>query len=52
MWRQDLQELADDLKTLLEKDYYHKATVIIGLDALTKVLASSTCGAGANSRCD
>ena len=32
------KELADDLKTLLEKDYYHKATVIIGLDALSKVL--------------
>jgi len=32
------KDLADDLKTLLEKDYYHKATVIIGLDALTKVL--------------
>jgi protein involved in polysaccharide export with SLBB domain len=32
------KDLADDVKTLLEKDYYHKATVIIGLDALTKVL--------------
>src|SRR6185369_7659448 len=32
------KELADDVKTLLEKDYYHRATVIIGLDALTKVL--------------
>ena len=32
------KELADDVKTQLEKDYYHRATVIIGLDALTKVL--------------
>jgi len=32
------KELADDVKTLLEKDYYHRATVVIGLDALTKVL--------------
>jgi len=32
------KELANDVKTLLEKDYYHRATVIIGLDALTKVL--------------
>ncbi len=32
------KDLADDVKTLLEKDYYHKATVIIGLDALSKVL--------------
>lgn len=32
------KELADGVTTLLEKDYYHKATVIIGLDALTKVL--------------
>ena len=32
------KELASDVKTLLEKDYYHRATVIIGLDAMTKVL--------------
>lgn len=32
------KELAGELKTMLEKDYYHRATVIIGLDALTKVL--------------
>jgi protein involved in polysaccharide export with SLBB domain len=32
------KDLADDVKTQLEKDYYHRATVIIGLDALTKVL--------------
>jgi len=32
------RDLADEVKTQLEKDYYHKATVIIGLDSLTKVL--------------
>lgn len=32
------KELADNVTTLLEKDYYHKATVIIGLDVITKVL--------------
>ena len=32
------KELASEVKTLLEKDYYYRATVIIGLDALAKVL--------------
>lgn len=32
------KELAAEVKTLLEKDYYYRATVIIGLDALAKVL--------------
>ena len=32
------REAAQDIKTLLEKDYYYKATVIIGLDTLSKVL--------------
>lgn len=32
------KQLADDLKAALEKDYYHRATVIIGLDALSRVL--------------
>jgi protein involved in polysaccharide export with SLBB domain len=32
------KELANEVKLLLEQDYYHRATVIIGLDALTKVL--------------
>lgn len=32
------KELATEIKRLLEQDYYHRATVIIGLDALTKVL--------------
>ncbi|MBE0545470.1 MAG: polysaccharide biosynthesis/export family protein [Verrucomicrobia bacterium] len=32
------RELAEEIKTLLEKDYYYRATVIIGLDALAKVL--------------
>jgi protein involved in polysaccharide export with SLBB domain len=32
------RQAADDIRALLEKDYYYKATVIIGLDALTKVL--------------
>lgn len=32
------KQAAADIKALLEKDYYFKATVIIGLDALTKVL--------------
>jgi polysaccharide export outer membrane protein len=32
------KELAAEVKTLLEKDYYHRATVIIGLDSLSKVL--------------
>lgn len=32
------KQAADDIKALLEKDYYYKATVIIGLDALSKVL--------------
>lgn len=29
---------ADEIKGLLEKDYYYKATVVIGLDSLSKVL--------------
>jgi len=32
------KELANEIKMLLEQDYYYRATVIIGLDALTKVL--------------
>ncbi len=32
------RELADEVKTMLEKDYYYRATVIIGLDSLAKVL--------------
>lgn len=32
------KDLAAEVKTLLEKDYYHRATVIIGLDSLSKVL--------------
>jgi polysaccharide export outer membrane protein len=32
------KQAAADIKAMLEKDYYYKATVIIGLDALTKVL--------------
>lgn len=32
------RQAADEIKALLEKDYYFKATVVIGLDSLTKVL--------------
>jgi polysaccharide export outer membrane protein len=32
------KQAADDIKALLEKDFYYKATVIIGLDAMSKVL--------------
>jgi polysaccharide export outer membrane protein len=32
------KQLADEIKQALEKDYYHRATVIIGLDALSRVL--------------
>ena len=32
------KQAADDIKAMLEKDYYYKATVIIGLDVLSKVL--------------
>lgn len=32
------KELASEVKMLLEQDYYYQATVIIGLDALAKVL--------------
>jgi protein involved in polysaccharide export with SLBB domain len=32
------KELANEIKTLLEQDYYYQATVVIGLDALAKVL--------------
>jgi protein involved in polysaccharide export with SLBB domain len=32
------KELANEIKMLLEQDYYYQATVIIGLDALAKVL--------------
>src|SRR5947207_10014301 len=34
------KELAEDVKTQLYKDYYHRATVIIGSTALTKVLVT------------
>src|SRR5437899_1529963 len=32
------KQLADELKTLLEKDYYYRATVIIAVDAFNKIL--------------
>jgi len=32
------KQAAAEIKALLEKDYYYQATVIIGLDALSKVL--------------
>ncbi len=32
------KQAAEDIKSLLEKDYYYKATVVIGLDALSKVV--------------
>ncbi len=32
------KQLADELKTRLEKEYYHRATVIIALDAANKFL--------------
>lgn len=32
------RQAAEAIKALLEKNYYYKATVIIGLDAMTKVL--------------
>ena len=32
------QTAADEIKTLLEKDYYFKATIVIGLDQATKVV--------------
>lgn len=32
------KQLADDLKTQLERDYYHRATVIISLDAANKLM--------------
>jgi polysaccharide export outer membrane protein len=32
------KQLAEELKVALEKDYYYRATVIIGLDALSPVL--------------
>jgi len=32
------KQAAEDIKALLEKDYYYKATVIIGLDARSKIL--------------
>ena len=32
------KQAAEDIKVALERDYYYKATVIIGLDSLTKVL--------------
>ena len=32
------KQLADDLKTQLEREYYHRATVIISLDAANKLL--------------
>jgi polysaccharide export outer membrane protein len=31
------QQVAAELKTLLEKDYYYQATVVIGLDSINKV---------------
>ncbi|MBI3850767.1 MAG: polysaccharide biosynthesis/export family protein [Verrucomicrobia bacterium] len=32
------KQLADDMKVLLEQDYYKRATIIIGLDAMAKVI--------------
>src|ERR1051325_2962190 len=32
------KQLADELKALLEKDYYHRATVIISVDAFNRIL--------------
>jgi protein involved in polysaccharide export with SLBB domain len=32
------KQAAEEIKALLERDYYYKATVIIGLDTLSKVL--------------
>jgi len=32
------KQLADELKVLLEKEYYYRATVIVGLDQVSKVL--------------
>ncbi len=32
------KQLADELKTRLEKEYYHRATVVIALDAANKLL--------------
>jgi polysaccharide export outer membrane protein len=32
------KELAAEVKTLLEKDYYHRATVIVSLDEVSKVV--------------
>ena len=32
------KQLADEVKTLLEKDYYYHATVVIGLNAMAKVV--------------
>ena len=32
------RQLAEEIKAALEKDYYYRATVIIGLDALSRVL--------------
>jgi len=32
------KQLADELKTALEKDYYYHATVVIGLNAMAKVV--------------
>ncbi len=34
------KQLADEVKALLEKDYYHRATVTIGINQRTKVLGS------------
>jgi len=34
------KQLAEEVKALLEKDYYHRATVIIGVNQRTKVLGS------------
>src|SRR5580658_10280647 len=30
-------QLAAELKTLLQKDYYYRATVVVGLDAVNKI---------------
>lgn len=32
------KQLAEEVKRALEKDYYHRATVIIGLDSLSRIL--------------
>ena len=39
------KQLAEELKTQLEKEYYHRATVVIALDLANKLLGRVMCGA-------